>query len=269
MAIETIFGTQTKLVLVSQTHGSIRVPLNQNFDYTPRFTARSIFEFDRLDAAVSISTYEGADVRFEHLDTDSKLVDSAIGDQDPAATIVLDDPSNYKEIQMFANIKNSLGIIFQCVLAKGVKIKGSATTTPVREESRVTRDGEALNVQRIKGGAIEYTRALDATSTAFDQGAANDGTDSVAVTASGVTTYNLTNTPEFFVNGKFYLLALVNGTDNDALDSPYTIELGGLAGKTVIISPALGVNDVFELFTVYSPTRNAITDTITSDAEIV
>ena len=254
MAIETIFGTQTKLVLISQTHGSIRVPLNQNFDYTPRFTARSIFEFDRLDAAVSISTYEGADVRFEHLDTDSKLVDAAIGDQDPAATVVLDDPSNYKEIQMYANVKNSLGVIFQAVLAKGVKIKGSATTTPVREESRVTRDGEALNVQRIKGGAIEYTRALNAASTAFDQGSANDGVDKVR-TDGGTSVYTLDNDPEIIPNSgsRRYLLALVNGTDNDSLDSPFSIAFSGTGNKTVTITPAVGANDVFELFSVYVP----------------
>lgn len=256
MSIETILGTSTKLVLVSQTHGSVRVPLNQNFDYTPRFTSRTIFEFDRSEAAINVSLFEGADVRFEYLDTESKLVDAMVNDTDPAATIVADNPSDYNEITVYANVKNSLGVIFQSVLAKGVRIKGSATTETTREESRVTREGDALNVLRIKGGAIEYSRALKSGSTAFPQGAANDGADTVR-TDTGTSTYDLANTPEDVkvsaeVTRK-YLVALINGTDNDSLDTPYGIAFSGTGNKTVTITPALGANDVFELFTVYIP----------------
>lgn len=253
MAIETILGTNTKLVLVSQAHGSIRVPLNQNFDYTPRFTDKTIFEFDRSEAVLVVSLFEGADVRFEYLDTDSKLVDAAINDVDPDSSLVVDDPATYSTVNIFANVKNSLGKIFQAVLAKGVVIKGSATTETTRDESRITREGDALNVLRIKGGAIEYTRALDGASTAFAQGAANDGTDKTSVTALGVTTYTLDNTPEDVGGGKQYLYALVNGTDNDSLDAPYVITFSGVGDKDVTITPALGANDVFELFTVYIP----------------
>lgn len=250
MAIETIIGTNAKLVLVSQTHGSVRVPLNQNFDYTPRFTAKTIFEFDRVDAALSISLFEGVDVKFEHLDSDSKKVDAAINDLDPAADIIVDDPSSYSTIQAYVNIKNSLGKIFQSVLAKGVTIKGSATTEPVRDESRITRDGEALNCQRIKGGAIEYTRALKSGSTAFPQGSANDGVDKAWTVDMGTSTYDLDNTAEVISGSNKVLLALVNGTDNSELDSPYDI---AITGTTVVITPDLEDNDVFELFTVYKP----------------
>lgn len=249
MAIEVIYGTGTKLSLVSQSHGSIRVPLNQNFDYTPRFTAKTIFEFDRTDAALSIATYEGTDVRFEHLDTDSKLVDAAVNDQDPGASIVVDDPSDYREVQIFLNFKNSAGVIFQSVLAKGVKIKGSATTEPVRDESRITRDGEALNVQRIKGAAIEYSRAVGST-PGFAQGAANDSDDITRTDGMSNSTYTLVNAFDALPNGNDYLLALVNGTDNESLDSPYGISI---MGSTVTITPALGATDIFELFTVYIP----------------
>ncbi|MEQ1678742.1 MAG: hypothetical protein ABL876_18745 [Chitinophagaceae bacterium] len=253
MAIETVLGTNSKLVLVSQSHGSIRVPLNQNFDYTPRYTSKTVFEFDRTDAAISISLYEGTDVRFEHLDTDSKLVDAAINDVDPASAVVVDDPSDYKELNVFLNIKNSLGVIFQSVLAKGVRIKGSATAEPVRDESRITREGEALNVLRVKGGAIEYSRAKTATSTAFAQANANDGsdTDTDEVTTPGSSEYDLANVPETLASGKKYLLALLNGTDIESLDNPPTLVFTGT--QTVRITPALGATDVFELFTVYQP----------------
>lgn len=255
MAIETVLGTQTKLVLVSQTHGSIRVPLNQRFDYTPRYTSRTIFEFDREDAAINISLFEGADIAFEYLDTESKLVDAAVNDADPGADVVVDNPAAYKEVNVFLNIKNSAGVIFQSVLAKGVRIKASATTEPVREESRITREGDALNVLRVKGGAIEYTRALTTASTAFDQGTANDGEDTVTdeITTPGSSIFTLDNDPELVDDPKRYLLALVNGTDNDSLDSPYTIAFSGTGNKTVTVTPAITNGDVFELFTVYIP----------------
>lgn len=258
MSIETIIGTNAKLVLVSQTHGSVRVPLNQNFDYTPRFTAKTIFEFDRTDAALSISLFEGVDIKFEHLDSDSKKVDAAINDVDPAADIVVDDPSKYSTIQAYVNIKNSLGTIFQAVLAKGVTIKGSATTEPVRDESRITRDGEALNCQRIKGGAIEYNRAKTTGSSAFAQGTANDSSDVVSdeTTTPGSSLVLLNSEPQLLASGKRYLLALLNGTDVSELDSPPTIVFSSSprsANRTVTITPALTNTDVFEIFTVYKP----------------
>lgn len=255
MAIETVLGTNTKLVLVSQSHGSVRVPLNQNFDYTPRFTSKTIFEFDRTDAAINISLFEGADVRFEYLDTASKLVDAAVNDVDPDADVVVDNPAEYKEISIFANVKNSLGVIFQSVLAKGVRIKGSATTEPVREESRITREGDALNVLRVKGGAIEYVRAQTLLSTTFDQGVANDGVDKVTdeITTPGSSIVIIDNDPEMLASGVRYLLVLINGTDNDSLDSPYTVAFSGAGFKTVTVTPAITVADVLELFTVYIP----------------
>lgn len=255
MSIETILGTQAKLILVSQTHGAIRVPLNQNFDYTPRFTAKTIFEFDRTDAALSISLYEGADIRFEHLDTDSKLADAAINDVDPGSAVIVDDPSNYKEVNIFLNIKNSLGTIFQAVLAKGVKIKGSATTEPVRDESRITRDGEALNVLRVKGGAIEYARGLTTGSTAFAQSTANTASDYVTdeVTTPGSSIVTLINAPELLASGKRYLLILLNGTDIASLDAPPTVAFSGTGNKKVTITPAITDTDVVEIFSVYIP----------------
>lgn len=256
MSVEVIYGFNTKLSLVSQTHGAIRVPLNQNFDYTPRFTAKTIFEFDRLDAALIVSLFEGADIRFEHLDTDSKLVDAAVNDQNPGAAIVEDDPSNYKEINIFLNTKNSLGKIFQCVIAKGVRLKGSATTEPVRDESRITRDGESLNVLRIKGGAMEYNRALTATSTAFAQGSANDATDVVSdeSTTPGSSIVTLTNAPEVIPStGTRYVLILLNGTDISLLDSPPTVAFSGTGNKKVTVTPAITDTDVLEIFSVYIP----------------
>ena len=255
MSIETIYGTSAKLSLVSQQHGSVRVPLNQNFDYTPRFTSKTIFEFDRTDAALVVSLFEGADVRFEYLDTESKLVDSCINDVDPASAVVVDDPSTYSEINIYLNIKNSLGKIFQSVLAKGVKVKGSATTEPVRDESRITRDCEALNVLRIKGGAIAYTRAKIAASTAFAQGTANDATDVVAAASNpvGSSIVTLAKAPEIVSGTNRYLLILLNGTDISEMDAPPTVVFSGTDNTTVTITPVLEATDVLELFTVYIP----------------
>jgi len=157
---ETVVGTRTKLELVSQSHGAVRVPLAQSFDYTPRFTERTIFEFDNNEAALVVSTFDGSDVRFDYLDSDSNLVDSMLNDLDPTSSIVTHDPSVLREIQIILNIRNENGKIFQSVIAKGVRIRGVASTEPVREESTITIDGAATNVLRLKGGALEYNRIL-------------------------------------------------------------------------------------------------------------
>ena len=150
---ETIVGTRTKLELVSKTHGIVRVPLAQSFDYTPRYDERTIFEFDNAEAALVVTSYNGAEVRFDYFDSDSKLVDAVLQDIDPGSTITVHDPSVLKAIHTILNVRNEDGKIFQSILAKAIRIRGVAATEPVREESRITVDGTATNVLRVKGAA--------------------------------------------------------------------------------------------------------------------
>ncbi len=168
---ETVVGTRTKLELISQTHGSIRVPLNQNFSYTPTFTERTIFEFDNPEAALVVTSFDGADIQFDYLDSDSKLVDAALNDLDPGAAVTVHDPSVLKEVNIVVNVRGEDGLIFQSVLAKGVRISGITSAEPVREESSITVDGAATNVLRLKGAALLYSRVLANTPDAsvYDQ----------------------------------------------------------------------------------------------------
>lgn len=160
--METIVGTRTKLLLVSKSHGIVRVPLAQSFDYTPKFTERTIFEFDNTEAALVVTSFDGVDVRFDYFDTDSALVDAVLNDNDPSSAVNTYDPSQLKELNIILNVKGEDGLIFQSILAKGTRVKGVTTTEPVREESRITIDGAARNALRIKGAAMLYTRAIAA-----------------------------------------------------------------------------------------------------------
>lgn len=168
---ETVVGTRTKLELISETHGSIRVPLAQSFDYTPNFTERTIFEFDNDEAALVVTSFDGVDIRFDYLDSDSKLVDAALNDLDPGSTVTVHDPSVLKESNIILNVRGEDGLIFQSVIAKGVRISGISSTEPVREESTITIDGAATNVLRLKGAALLYSRILANTPDAsvYDQ----------------------------------------------------------------------------------------------------
>lgn len=157
---ETIVGTRTKLELISASHGTIRVPLAQSFDYTPGFTERKIFEFDNDETALVVTQFDGVDIRFDYLDTDSKLVDASLNDLDPGATVTEHDPSVLKEINVILNVRGEDGLIFQSVLVKGVRIKGATATEPVREEGVITVDGGAENALRYKGAALLYSRIL-------------------------------------------------------------------------------------------------------------
>jgi len=243
--METIQGVRTKLVLVSGTHGAIRIPLAQSFNYTPRITERTINEFDNLEAAQVVTTFDGVDVTFDYLDTDSKLVDACFADADPTSDIIVDDPTNYQQVNLFANMKSlTTGKIFASVLAKSCRAKGSPYTEPVKEEARVTRDLSGTNVLKIKGAAILYTRILAATPavTVYDQ----------AIPPNAYTDLNFAGTTPFEAtlaktalsyNGSYALWVLKNGVE---------VTTGFTATATkfeVAAEPA--TTDVWEVFTLY------------------
>lgn len=243
---ETVIGTRTKLELVSQSHGIIKVPLAQSFDYTPRFTERTIFEFDRSEAALVVATFDGVDVRFDYFDSDSKLVDATINDLDPSSTLTVHDPSTMKEIQAVLNVRGEDGLIFQSILAHGMRVKGIAAAEPVREESRITVDGAAQNVRRVKGGAILYTRMLHDTPDALVY--------LQAVPPNSDTDQNFPSGTPFEVTldksaeivdtaGNRYLLVLKNG---DEVTTGFTV-----TSTKFTLDSAPADTDVWELFSVY------------------
>ena len=252
MGIEFVVGTQTKIELVSANHGAVRVPLAQNFDYTPAFDEKRIFEFDSPEAVAIVTNFNGVEVRFDHFDSDSKLVDAMVNDLDPASTATVDDPSQYKDLNIVVNVrKKSDNSIFQSVLCKGVRLTGAAVSEPVRDEATISRNGIAVNVLRLKGVALEYTRALRASSTAFAQGTSNSREDSVAAANVGDTAYewSVTNTPTVVsasdadLDGKSLIYVLKNGSEYKGAT---------ISGTKISVPKAdFGANDVFEAFTSY------------------
>ena len=250
MGVEFVVGTDTLFELISQTHGAVRVPLNQNFDYTPAFDERRIFEFDRDEAAAVVTNFNGVDISFSYLDTQSKLVDAVVNDLDPAASAMLDDPANYQEFTALLNVRNSDNLIFQSVLCKFVKLRGSASSEPVREEATISRDGAATNVFRLKGVALEYSRALRSGSSAFVQGSANSRSDKTTTTVTTNQEFDTDNTPVAVeakdpdLDGKKVILTLKNGEE---FTGTVTV-----TGSTISIPTAdFDTNDVFEVFTTY------------------
>jgi len=246
--MDTIQGLRTKLVLVSFSHGSVRVGLQQTFNVTPRFTERTISEFDNLEPALIVTTYEAVDCTFEYLDSDSKLVDAAINDQDPGATVVLDDPSAYQPVTAFANSKSlTSGKIFAGTLVKGCMAKGSPYTEPVKEERRVTRDLTGLNVYSLKGAGIYYQRMLANTpaGTVYSQAVPpNAYTD---LNFSVGPDYNVTNVKDaLLVKGSYALLVLKNGVE---------IDTGWAMSQNYFhVTSAMVSTDVWEVFYAFDDT---------------
>lgn len=241
--METIQGVRTKLIIVSYAHGAIRVPLAQSFNYTPRITERTINEFDNLEAAQIVTTFDGVDVTFDYLDSDSKLVDSMFADTDPEDDMIVDDPTNYKKVQVFANMKGlESGKIFASVLAKMCRAKGSPYTEPVKEEARVTRDCSGTNVLKIKGAALQYERILaNAPSGVFEQGAANAYAD---LNFPATTPFEITHVETALTyGGSFALWVVKNGVE---VTSGFTATA---AKFTVSSAPA--ASDVWEVYTMY------------------
>lgn len=250
--IEFVVGTKTKIELVSATHGAVRVPLAQNFDYTPAFDERRIFEFDNEEAVAVVTNFNGVQISFNHLDSASKLVDAMVNDIDPAATATVDDPANYQDLTLFLNVRSkSTDLIFQSILVKGARLNGAASTEPVREEASIARTGVATNALRIKGAAIEYNRVLRSGSTAFAQGSENSQADKTAALDVDQYEFDVDNAlqnvtaKDSDINGQAILLVLKNGEE-------YDISNVDVDGTTLGVPDTdFGANDVFEFFTAY------------------
>jgi hypothetical protein len=254
MSIEFIYGTQTKLELISQTHGAVKVPLAQNFDYTPAFDERRLFEFDRADAVAIVTNFNGVEIRFDHFDSISKLVDAMVNDVDPAATAIVDDPSQYKDLNIMLNIRSkTTNLIFQSVLAKNVRLSGAAATEPVREEAAIARSGSATNVLRLKGVALEYNRLLRDGSAAFAQGSANSHADKEVTLADDLYSVDLDHVVQIVsasdpnLDGKSIIYVLKNGSEYIGA----TVTTADSTSTIHIPEDDFGEDDVFETFTAY------------------
>jgi len=244
---ETIIGTRTKLELISESHGSIRVPLAQSFDYTPGFTERKIFEFDNAEAALVVTQFDGVDIRFDYLDTDSKLVDAALNDLDPGLTVTEHDPSVLREVNIILNVRSEDGLIFQSVLAKGVRIKGVTATEPVREEGVITVDGGATNVLRYKGAALLYSRILANTPDAsvYDQSIPPNSTSDQNFAVSTPFKITLDKTAVAINEaGDLGVLILKNGEE---VDTGFTLT----STEFTVDDPGPDATDIWEVITAF------------------
>ena len=243
---ETVIGTRTKLELVSGSHGIIRVPLAQSFDYTPRYDERTLFEFDRAEAALVVTTFSGVDIRFDYFDSDSKLVDAVLNDNDPGAAITVHDPSVLRKIHAVLNVRGENGKVFQGVLAKNIRVRGDAATEPVREESRVTIDGAATNVLRLKGAALLYTRILASTPDAsvYQQVIPPNSATDKNFPAVGPYEVTLDKTTEIIgPNSQRDVLVLKNGEE---VSTGWT-----LTATKFTVDTAPAATDVWEVVTAY------------------
>lgn len=242
-------GVATKVELVSKSKGAFRLPLAQSFDYTPRFTERTINEFDNLEAAAVLVSFDGVDVRFDYFDTESKVVDAAINDLDPTG-VVINNPGGLKNVQILLNIKNEDGIIFESIFCRDVRVKGQASAEPVKEESRITVDGSGTNVIRIKGHALLYTRILhDTPDVSVYQQALANGNSRVDDNFPAVTPFKVTlaetaiDLPTDFGFGTKAVQVRKNG---EAVTTGYT-----LSSTEFEVTSAPAATDVWEVVTVY------------------
>jgi hypothetical protein len=256
--VDTIQGVRTKVVLVSFSHGAVRVGLQQTFSVTPRFTERTINEFDNLEPALVVTTYDAVDCSFEYLDSDSKLVDAAVNDQDPGAVVVVDDPSAYQPLNLFANSKSlTSGKIFASTLVKGCMAKGSPQTEPVKEEKRVTRDLTGLNVLNLKGAGIYYQRMLASSpaSTVYLQAIPPNAYTDKNLASSG--DYRVSNARDaLLVKGNYYLLVLKNGVE---------VETGFTMSRDFFhVTSAPAVTDIWEVFYAFDDTVEASSNSSSS-----
>jgi hypothetical protein len=245
--METIQGQRTKLELISYSHGSIRVPLAQALNYTPKITARTINEFDNLEAAMIVTTYDSTDVTFDYFDSDSKLVDAIFADSNPAATVVVDDPSDYRRVYLMANVKAlNTGKIFASILAKACVAKGAPYTEPVLEEAKVTRDLTGTNCIKVKGSAMYYQRMLASSPavSVYQQAVPPNINVDLKFPGSGPFTVTNAKTALQFDGVNYYAVVLKNGVE---VTTGFT-----MTSTTFTVPTSPATTDIWEAYYLYA-----------------
>lgn len=240
--MEISTGQRTTITLVSKTKGPLDPRMVQNLDYTPTLEEKKFQEFNNLEDALVYTTFKGCDGRFTVAETDTVGVSAVLMDLPMTTSVVVDDPSNYKKFHCYLNAKNMAGTFFEGLLFKECTVKGAPYTSTTEDAAQVAYDFASLNVYRVRGGAIQYTRCR----TSGFSGTTWSGDKQFSGIGPWTATLDYAvQTVTIGDASKTYLLCLRNGS---AATSGFTV-----SGTTFTVTSGANDSVAFELFTTYVP----------------
>lgn len=266
-------GLDTKISMVSATHGRKRVPLAQTLTFTPKKTVTPVGEFDDRYPVLTYETYEGGSVAFETLQADQVDVDAVMMDLDANQAIIVSDPANHQIVRaIYSNFTGrSTGYQYGAEYLEGCRVSGNPTSHALKTPTKRTQNFEGTRYFRIGGktgqkAAIQYTRFTDgaptyATPDDVAMGGHSTGTFPNAPVAYPLPPQENRGTTQNYISAFWTksgqsAATQLNGNSNDgAVDfiitnAIFTLQANGLAA---IPGGATSAGDIIEFFVVVQP----------------
>lgn len=266
-------GLDTKISMVSATHGRKRVPLAQTLSFTPKKTVTPVGEFDDRYPVMTYETYEGATVAFETMQADQVDVDAMIMDLDPNQAIIVSDPANHQQLRaIYCNFTGrNLGVQYGAEYLEACRLSGNPTSHALKTATKRTQTFEGTRYFRVGGktgqkAAIQYVRFTDGSPTFATADDVLMGSHLTGTFPNTPIAYPLP--PEenrgatqnyisaFWTKSGANTATQLNGNSNDgAIDflitnAIFTLQTGGLGG---IPTGGTSAGDIVEFFVVVQP----------------
>ncbi len=197
----TIFtGQRAQIRGVTQSHGVIRPNMVDAVDFNPTLTSHRVPEFDNLVDALTYQTFDGGQGKFSFTKSNQGQIEALMMDADPLVEEIYTNPSLFRPMTLFANMKGLDGKIKGSYLLQDCKVMGDPFTSTVKEGAKGSVDFEYINGFLFHGVGLLYTRARGSqapvgtpaqptlAATAVPAGSLSDDTYYVriaAVTATG------------------------------------------------------------------------------------
>lgn len=266
-------GLDTKISLVSATHGRKRVPLAQTLTFTPKKTVTPVGEFDDRYPVLTYETYEGATVAFETMQADQIDVDAMIMDLDSNQAIIVDDPANNQQIRaIYCNFTGrNTGYQYGAEYLEACRLSGNPVSHALKTATKRTQTFEGTRYFRVGGktgqkAAIQYVRFTNGVASYVTSDDVQMGSNSTGTFPNAPVAYPLP--PEenrgstqnyisaFWTKSGANVATQLNGNANDgAVDfiitnAVFTLQSNGLAN---IPGGATSAGDIVEFFVVVQP----------------
>jgi hypothetical protein len=232
-------GKKTKPWIVSQSFGRYREPLIQTASITREMTVDMIPEFDNVNMAASVRTYNGTKASFEYVSSQNTNIESMVMNTNPLLPIVMFDPAQTAQVDVFWTDKGiNSGTSYASRALFGGKMEANTISEDTKSAMKKTMGFSFIQEKEIINGQIQYTRFTQAT-VAFvtaDDVSFSAGAGTFPTTAKAMT--NTDGTTIFAMWVKFNGIPVTDTTQ-------YTITATTFTPTTLPVS-----GDVWEVFTV-------------------
>lgn len=188
-------GKKTKPWIVSQSFGRYREPLIQTVSITREMTVELIPEFDNVNMAASVRTYNGSKAAFEYVSSQNTNIESMVMNTNPLLPIVMFDPAQTGQVDVLFTDKGiNSGTSYSSRALFGGKLSSNTISEDTKGAMKKNMAFDFIQEKEIINGQISYSRFtqvatfITADDIAFSGGAGTFATPLKAMTNTDGTT---------------------------------------------------------------------------------